>query len=70
MESGGDASLNEVVVTGYQTQKKVDLTGSVAVVNMNEIKDIPNNNLMQALQGRVPGLYVTGSGDPNLDNIY
>lgn len=61
--SGND--LNQIVVTGYQTQKKVDLTGAVVVVNMNDIKDVPNNNLMQTLQGRVPGLYVKGNGDPN-----
>lgn len=57
--------LDQLVVTGYQTQKKIDLTGSVAVVSLKDVKNIPNNNLMQALQGRVPGLYVTSSGDPN-----
>ncbi|MGH2644507.1 MAG: TonB-dependent receptor plug domain-containing protein, partial [Chitinophagaceae bacterium] len=57
--------LDQLVVTGYQTQKKIDLTGSVAIVSLKDLKDIPSNNLMQALQGRVPGLYVTSSGDPN-----
>lgn len=61
-------TLNELVVTGYQTQKKVDLTGAVAIANVNDIKDIPNNNPMQALQGRVAGLYVTSSGDPSAAN--
>jgi len=64
----GQAGLDQVVVTGYQTQRKVDLTGSVAVVNLNDIKDIPNENPMVALQGRVPGLYVTGDGDPGSGN--
>jgi TonB-dependent starch-binding outer membrane protein SusC len=64
----GQAGLDQVVVTGYQTQRKVDLTGSVAVVNLNDIKDIPNSNPMIALQGRVPGLYVTADGDPGAAN--
>lgn len=60
--------LDQVVVTGYQSQRKADLTGSVAVVNLSDIKDIPNTNPMQALQGRVPGLYVTSDGDPGAKN--
>ena len=64
----GQASLDQIVVTGYQTQRKVDLTGAVAVVNLNDIKDIPNSNPMQALQGRTPGLYVTSDGDPGAGN--
>ena len=59
------AQLNQVVVTGYISQRKVDLTGSVAVVNVKEIKDIPTGNPMQALQGRVPGLYIETDGSPN-----
>lgn len=57
--------LNQVIVTGYQTQKKADLTGAVAVVNVNEIKDIPLGNPVKALQGRVPGVFITTNGDPN-----
>ncbi|HEU4553525.1 MAG TPA: TonB-dependent receptor [Chitinophaga sp.] len=57
--------LNQVIVTGYQTQKKADLTGAVSVVDVKEIKDIPVGNPMKALQGRVPGVFVTTSGDPN-----
>ncbi len=64
----GQAGLDQVVVTGYQTQRKVDLTGSVAVVNLNDVRDIPNSNPIQALQGRVPGLYVTTDGDPGAAN--
>jgi TonB-linked SusC/RagA family outer membrane protein len=61
-------NLNEVIVMGYQTQRKVDLTGSVAVIKLNDIQDIPNSNPMQALQGRTPGLYVTSDGDPGAAN--
>lgn len=57
--------LNQVIVTGYQTQKKADLTGAVSVVNVSEIKDIPLGNPVKALQGRVPGVFITSSGDPN-----
>jgi len=62
------AGLDQVVVTGYQTQRKADLTGAVAVVNLADIKDIPNSNPMQALQGHVPGLFVTSDGDPGAKN--
>src|SRR6186713_838468 len=41
--------LNQIIVTGYQTQKKADLTGAVAVVNVNEIKNIPLGNPVKAL---------------------
>lgn len=57
-------SLNEVVVTGYQTQKKADLTGAVSVVKTSEIKDIPVGNPMKALQGRIPGVFITTDGSP------
>ncbi len=58
-------SLQEVVVTGYQTQRKSDLTGSVAIVNMSETKDIPSGSALQNIQGRVPGLYVQADGSPS-----
>lgn len=57
--------LNEVVVTGYTSEKKKDLTGSVTVVNVNEVKDVATGNVMQALQGRVPGLQIANSGNVN-----
>jgi len=57
--------LEEVVVTGYTTQRKADLTGSVAVVSVNEMKKMNENNPMKALQGRVPGMNITASGAPS-----
>lgn len=57
-------NLNEVVVTGYQTQKKADLTGAVSVVEMKEVKDIPLGSPTKALQGRIPGVYITTNGAP------
>ncbi|RDC54197.1 TonB-dependent receptor [Pedobacter chinensis] len=58
-------SLNDVVVTGYQKERKKDLTGAVSVVNVQEIKDIPLGNPIKALQGRVPGVFISADGAPN-----
>jgi TonB-dependent starch-binding outer membrane protein SusC len=57
--------LNEVVVVGYGTQRKVDLTGSVASVTRKEIVNKPFTSPDQILGGRVPGVNITNrSGDP------
>jgi TonB-linked SusC/RagA family outer membrane protein len=64
----GTQSVDEVVVTGYQTQRKLDVTGAVSVVDLEPIEDIPASNVMQALQGRVPGVYVEQSGNPRGSN--
>ena len=52
--------LNDVVVVGYGTQKKSHLTGSVGIVNMKAIEDIPAGSLSEALRGQVNGLSVSG----------
>ena len=57
--------LNEVVVTGYQTQRKADLTGSVAVVKTDALKTSPDADPMRALQGKVPGMNITANGSPS-----
>ncbi|RFM28468.1 SusC/RagA family TonB-linked outer membrane protein [Deminuibacter soli] len=57
-------SLNEIVVTGYSSQKKKDLTGSVAIVNMEAAKKQPVADLNNMLQGQVSGLTVVGTGQP------
>ena len=56
--------LDEVVVTGYMSEKKASLTGSVAVVKMKDVADIPTGNVMSALQGRVAGMNITTDGTP------
>ncbi|MBA4168665.1 MAG: SusC/RagA family TonB-linked outer membrane protein, partial [Chitinophagaceae bacterium] len=61
----GVSDLDEIVVTGYKTERKKDLTGAVAIVNMADIKNIPASSPMLAIQGRVPGLYVESDGSPN-----
>lgn len=54
--------LDEAVVVGYATQKKVNLTGSVAAVSAKDIEDTPVANTATLLQGRLPGLSLTSNG--------
>jgi TonB-linked SusC/RagA family outer membrane protein len=63
---GQDAGLlNEVVVVGYGTQKKSDLTGAVGSVKAKDIERIPAATVDQALQGKIAGVYVVpNSGQP------
>src|SRR4051812_13460804 len=62
------SSLNEVVVIGYGTVKKKDLTGSVASVSGKVISDAPVPNIAQAMQGKLPGVnIVTQDGRPGAD---
>lgn len=57
-------SLNEVVVVGYTTQKKKDLTGAVAVVNVKDLNKQASSSVNSQLQGQASGVTVTGSGQP------
>lgn len=57
-------ALDEVVVTGYGTQRKVDLTGAVSIVNTKMLKNSPNPNPIKALQGQVPGVSIQTDGNP------
>ncbi len=57
--------LQEVVVTGYQVQRKADLTGAVSVVSVSELQKQNENNPIKALQGRVPGMNITADGSPS-----
>ena len=59
------SELNEVVVTGYTTQRKADLTGAVSVVSVDELAKQNENNPMKALQGRVPGMNISADGSPS-----
>ncbi|MET0300140.1 MAG: TonB-dependent receptor, partial [Flavitalea sp.] len=60
-----DESLNEVVVVGYGTVKKSDLTGAVGTVKASQLQERPAASLNQALAGRMPGVQVnTNSGRP------
>lgn len=60
--------LGEVVVVGYGTQKKVDLTGSVSTVSVKDFENAPVANAVEAMQGKVPGVQITSnSGAPGVD---
>jgi TonB-linked SusC/RagA family outer membrane protein len=59
---------DQVVVVGYSSQRKKDLTGAVAVVDLTPVKNNSSGNTMQALQGRVAGLYIEKDGSPNGSN--
>jgi TonB-linked SusC/RagA family outer membrane protein len=56
------SALNEVVVVGYGTQKKSQLTGAISSISAKQITEMPITNVAQALQGRVAGIDVAQSG--------
>ena len=59
------ADMNELVVTGYQVQRKADLTGAVSVVSVDELAKQNENNPIKAMQGRVPGMNISADGAPS-----
>ena len=59
--------LDQVVVIGYGTQKKADLTGSVSIVNADELKRVSHNNISSMLEGKVAGVQITSDGQPGAD---
>ena len=59
--------LDQVVVVGYGTQKKSDLTGSVAVVDAEALKQTSNSNISTMLEGKVSGVQITSDGQPGAD---
>ena len=62
-----DNVLEQVVVVGYGTQKKADLTGSVSIVNAEELKRVSNSNISSMLEGKVAGVQITSDGQPGAD---
>jgi len=59
--------LDQVVVVGYGVQKKADLTGSVSIVNADELKRVSNSNISTMLEGKVAGVQITSDGQPGAD---
>ncbi|WP_230312112.1 SusC/RagA family TonB-linked outer membrane protein [Alistipes senegalensis] len=57
-------NIDEVVVTGYSSERRGDITGAVSVVKMKDITGVPSTNPMVALQGRVAGMDVSVDGTP------
>lgn len=68
-EAGPDKAPQEVEVIeisyGYSAVEKSDMTGAIATVEIEDIVDLPAGNIMQNLQGRVPGLQITTTGNPS-----
>lgn len=54
-----EKDLGEIVVVGYGTQRKESVTGSVASISGDKIREIPSSNISQALQGRLPGVEIS-----------
>jgi len=59
------SEMTELVVTGYQVQRKADLTGAVSVVSVDELAKQNENNPIKAMQGRVPGMNISADGSPS-----
>ena len=57
--------LEETVVTGYTVQRKADLTGSITVVDVDDLAKLNENNPIKAMQGKVPGMNITADGNPS-----
>ena len=63
-------ALEEVVVVGYGTQKKSDITGSVASIPKERLENAPNQNIAQAIQGSIPGVMIqTSSAGASPDEV-
>ena len=63
-------ALDEVVVIGYGSARKADISGSISTLKSAEIKDLPIHNVAQALTGRIAGLQIiTADGAPDADII-
>ena len=63
--SANDATLNEVVVVGYGTMRRKDVTSSITTVNAKDLDKGVYTDPAQMLQGKVAGLVISSSGDPN-----
>ena len=61
--AAAEKNMEEVVVVGYGTQKQRNITGSVATVNPDKLKDLPTPSIVEALRGQVPGVNVTGGSN-------
>ena len=63
------SSINEVIVVGYGTQKRANVTGAISNVTSKTVAELPVVSVSQALQGRVAGLQVTNNGSPGTQPI-
>lgn len=59
-----EKKIEEVVMIGYGSQKKINVTGSIGVVSAKDLADKPNPNAMSSVQGKVAGVQITNAGSP------
>lgn len=57
-------ALDDVVVIGYMTQRKADLTGSISIVNSSNLQENSYPDVLRTIQGKVPGVYIVSDGGP------
>lgn len=57
-------NLEEVVITGYQAERRKDLLGAISSVDMEQMNKATSGSAMKALQGQIPGVYITTNGSP------
>ena len=64
------SSIDEIVIVGYGTAKRSDLTGSIATISSRDLKNVPVTNTAEALKGRLPGVNITSvDGSPDAEII-
>src|SRR5699024_3317206 len=61
--------LEEVIVTGYMSQRKRDLTGSIAMASESDIRKNPSANVMKSLQGKMAGVHITTNGGNPAESV-
>jgi TonB-linked SusC/RagA family outer membrane protein len=61
--------LEEVVVTGYSTEKKADLTGAISIVKSDVISQTPTANIVKSIQGKIPGVHISSNGGDPTESI-
>lgn len=59
-----EKQIEEVVMVGYGTQKKINVTGSIATLSGKQLENQPNTNPLSSVQGKVAGVQITNSGEP------
>jgi TonB-linked SusC/RagA family outer membrane protein len=57
-------NLDDIIVVGYMTQKKADLTGSISIVDDTNLKENSYPDVLRTIQGKVPGVYIVSDGGP------
>ena len=67
--TSASSELSDVIVIGYGTQRRTNVTGAISTVSGKTINELPVASVQQALQGRVPGLQVTNNGSPGTEPL-